>query len=82
MLGLQQWWLKSKIIAEGSVNQAAEEKHYSRAIRLHKQSLECLLRFQLERITADLSVDVMKKVKNIRRHPSHDSLNDLLSTSQ
>ena len=36
LLGLQQWWLKSKIIAEGSVNQAAEGKHYSRAIRLHK----------------------------------------------
>ena len=82
LLGLQQWWLKSKIIAVGSVNQAAEGKHYSRAIRLHKQSLECLLRFQSEKIIADLPVDVMKKVKNIRLHPSPDSLNDLLSTSQ
>ena len=27
-------------------------------------------------------MDVMKKVKNIRLHPSPDSLNDLLSTSQ
>ena len=32
-LGLQQWWLKSKIIADGSVNQAGEGKHYSRAMR-------------------------------------------------
>ena len=54
LLGLQQWWVKSKVIAEISVNQAAEGKHYSRAIRLHKQSLECLSRFQSEKIIADL----------------------------
>ena len=60
------------------VNQAAEGKHYSRAIRFHKQSLECLLRFQSEKIIADLSVLVMKK----RLHPPPDPLNDLLSTSQ
>ena len=77
LLGLQQCWLKSKIIAEGLVNQAAKGKHYSRAIHWEKQSLECLLRFQSEK-----PVDVMKNVKNIRVHPSPDSLNDLLSTSQ
>ena len=65
LLGLQQWWLKSEIISEGLVNQAAEGKHYSRAIHLHKQSLKYLLRFQLEKIIANLPVDVMKKVKNI-----------------
>ena len=53
-----------------------------RAISWHKQSLECLLRFQSEKIIADLSVDVMEKVKNILLHPSPDSLNNLLSTSQ
>ena len=31
---------------------------------------------------ANLPLDVMKKVKDIRLHPSPDSLNDLLSTSQ
>ena len=35
------------------------------------------MRFQSEK-----PVDVMKNVKNIRVHPSLDSLNDLLSTSQ
>ena len=45
LLGLQQWWLKSKIIAEGLVSQAAERKQYSSGTHLHKQSLECLLRF-------------------------------------
>ena len=82
LLGLQQWWLKSETISEGLVNQAAEGKHYSTSIRLHKRSLEYLLRFQSEKIRANLPVDVMKKVKNIRLVPSPDSLNDLLSTSQ
>ena len=27
LLGLEQWWLKSKTVAEGSINQAAEGKH-------------------------------------------------------
>ena len=27
LLGFEQWWLKSKTVAEGSVNQAAEGKH-------------------------------------------------------
>ena len=53
LFGLQQWLLKSKIMAEGLVNQVAEGKHYSRAVRLHKQSLECLLKFQSEKIIAD-----------------------------
>ena len=39
--------------SKGSVNQAAEGKHYSRALRLHKQSLEYLFRFHLEKIIAD-----------------------------
>ena len=52
LFGLQQWWLKSKIIAESSVNQVADGKQYSRAIRLHKQPLDCLLRFQSEKIIA------------------------------
>ena len=49
---------------------------------MHKQSLEYLLRFQSEKTIPNLPVDIMKKVKNIRPHPSPDSLNDLLSTSQ
>ena len=49
---------------------------------MHKQSRECLWRFQSEKIIADLPVDVVKKVKNIRLHPSPNSLNDLSATSQ
>ena len=40
------------------------------------------MRFQLKKIIADFPVDVMEKIKNIRLHPSPDSLNNLLSTTQ
>ena len=82
LLGFQQWCLKSKIIALGSVNQAAEGKHYSSALRLHKQSVEYLLIFQSEKIIANLPANLMEKVENIRLHASFDSRNDLFSTSQ
>ena len=82
LLGFQQWWLKSKIIAQGSVNQAAEGKHYSGALRLHKHSVEYLLIFESEKIIANLLANLMEKVENIRLHPSFDSRNDLFSTLQ
>lgn len=61
LLGLQQCWLKFKIIAEGPVNQIAEGKHYWKAIRLHKRSLKCVLRLQSEEKWTDLLVEKFKK---------------------
>ena len=46
---LKKWWLKQKIIEVGSVDQAIEGRHYSRAVRLHKQSLESLLSYKYEK---------------------------------
>ena len=57
------------IIAEGSINQAAKGNHYSKALSLHRQPLECSLRFRSEKIIATLSVDAIEKVKNIWLHP-------------
>ena len=36
LLGLRGWWVKSKIIADGSINKALEGQHDSRGSRLHK----------------------------------------------
>ena len=49
LMGLKEWWLTSKIIAAGSVDQAMEGRHYFRAVRLHKQSIESLLRYKSEK---------------------------------
>ena len=44
-LGFREWWVDGGAIAEGSSIQAIEGRHYFRAIRLHKQSFEALLRY-------------------------------------
>ena len=36
LLGLRGWWVKSKIIADGSVSKALEVQHYSRGSQLYK----------------------------------------------
>ena len=46
LLGLRGWWVKSKIIADGSFDKALEERHYSRGTRLHKQIFEALVRWR------------------------------------
>ena len=49
-LEFRDWWRQAKIIAEYSADKAAEGRHYSRSMhpsmRLHKQSLEALLRLK------------------------------------
>ena len=65
--------LKSTIIAVGSVDQAIEWRHYSRAVRLHKQSLEPLLRYKSEKDIPALPTNVHQKNKELRLHPSHNN---------
>ena len=46
-LGFQDWWVHSGVIADGSVSQAIEGRHYARSVRLHKQSFCALLRWKI-----------------------------------
>ena len=46
LLGFRGRWVKSKIIADGSLNKILEGRHYSRGTRLHKQIFEALVRFK------------------------------------
>ena len=79
LMGLKEWWLKSKIIAAGSVDQAIEVRHYSRAVRLYKQFLEPLLRYKSEKEIPFLPTDVYKKIKELRLHPSHTTIQNVIS---
>lgn len=47
-LGLTDWWFESRTIAEGSVAQALEGRHYARSVRLHEQSFEALLHYRIK----------------------------------
>ena len=58
--------LKSTIIAVGSADQAIEW-------RLHKQSLESLLRYKSEKDIPALPTNVYQKNKELRLHPSHNN---------
>jgi len=47
-LGFEDWWAEAGAIAAGSVAQAFEGRHYARAVRLHKQSFEELLKYRIK----------------------------------
>ena len=76
-LGLRDWWCESGIVAEGSVDQAAEGRHYSRSMRLHKQSMEALLRFKGSKTVASKSLTEVAQA--LRSNISPSSLEKVLS---
>ena len=49
-LGLQDWWVDAGAIADGSVLQSIEGKHYARGIRMYKQSFCALLKCNCRKI--------------------------------
>ena len=79
LLGLRDWWVKSKIIADGSVDKALEGRHYSRGTRLHKQAFEALLRFKCNTIEKDFDPDFVGLIKKLRENPTHANLVALCS---
>ena len=76
-LGFRHWWCQANVIAEGSVDQAAEGRHYSRSMRLHKQSLEALLR--LKTTTVNISQTLHKDLEALRSDPSAETLKRVTS---
>ena len=78
LMDLKEWWLKLKIIAAGSVDQAIKVGHYSRAVRLHEQSIESLLRYKSEKEIPVLPTGVYKQIKNLRLHPSHTTIQKVI----
>ena len=43
VLGMKDWWVDSSVVVVGSVDKAAEGKHYRRSTRVHKQSFKALV---------------------------------------
>ena len=76
-LGFRDWWRQANIIAEGSADQAAESRHYSRSMRLHKQSLEALLRFKASQVS--ISQALHKELNALKSKPSAHSLERVTS---
>ena len=76
-LGFRDWWCQANIIAEVSGDQAAEGRHYSRSMRLHKQSLEALLRFKASQV--NISQTLHKELNALKSKPSAHSLDRVTS---
>ena len=53
LLCLRGWWVKSKIIADGSSDNVLEGGHYSRGTRLNKQIFEALVGFKWKSLEND-----------------------------
>ena len=75
-LGLSNWWVDAEAIAQSSVSQAIEGRHYARSVRLHKQSFEALLRYgiQAENICENLTPSVTQALAEIRKSPCPTNL--------
>ena len=74
LLGLRGWWVKSKIIADGSVDKALEGRHYSRGMRLRKQTFETLVRFKCKSLEKDFQLNLISKVRKLTEEPTHANL--------
>ena len=83
-LGFRDWWVDAGAIAEGSSVQAIEGRHYFRAIRLHKQSFEALLRYRIKKM-GDVSVfgaDFRHSLELLRCIPSTMELDIFISNPE
>ena len=58
--GLERWWVKSKITADGSVDEALEEWYYSKGTRLQKKIFLKLVSLQMQIIGERFSTEFHK----------------------
>ena len=77
MVGLRGWWVKSKIIADGSIDKALERRHYSRGMLLHKQTFEALFRFKRKLLEKESRLSFISKVKKLREEAMYANLPSL-----
>ena len=57
LLGMKNWWVDTNVVAVGSVDKAAEGKHYCHSTRLYKPYFEAFVRFRIMEILKNLTLD-------------------------
>ena len=73
LIGLKDWWVKSKVIAESSVDKALEGRHYSKGTRIHKQSFEAILRFKIRMIEENYPAEFLTKLMKLRKDATYEN---------
>ena len=61
-------------MTDGSADKALEGRHYSRGTRLHKQTMEALLRFKSKKSEESYAEDFVLQLKNLRDNTTHVNL--------
>lgn len=82
VMGYKNWFVDAGVIAPGSVDAAFNGKHYYRCMRLLKEAFDALTQFRIETLTENyekVDSDLIDALKNLRRNPSPDSINFILS---
>ena len=75
-LGFKDWWVDAGAIAESSVAQAIEGRHYYRSVCLHKQSFEALIRYRMRNnnISTNFDLSMKKAIASLRLNPCAEVL--------
>ena len=74
--GLERWWVKSKITADGSVDKALEGWYYSKGTRLQKNFFWSSCPFKCKSLEKDFQLNFFSKVKKLREITIHENLLD------
>ena len=73
VFGYQEWYSDAGVIAEGSVTNAFQGKHYYRSMRLHKEGFDALSQMRIEKLTdtyINLDPQLRKYLIQLRIEPS------------
>ena len=75
-LGFKDWWVDVVAIADGSVAQPFEGRHYARSVCLQKQSFETLLRHRMkpESVGTKLGQNMREAIAKLRNNPCPENL--------
>ena len=49
--GYREWCVNAKTIAEVSIDQVFEGRHYYRSMQMHKECFDTLVQFRIEKVT-------------------------------
>ena len=84
VLGLKDWWIDSEAIQPGSADKTDEGRHYHRSVRLHKQSLEALIRYRIlrELNVNEFSDGIKNSVATLREDANADNLGRLMKQKE
>ena len=85
IIGYQDWYWDSGVVAEGSAPAAFEGRHYYRGMRVHKEGFDALSQYRIDEITngyCDLDVGLKAMLNQLRKSPSNQLVEQILQNNE